>query len=87
MINIKFPKHVCLELTHNEHTVNYDSVEAYIKKYVDEESWISKEEKEKAISTNEIWELIWYPDTPGGYCSLCASSLEALLDKLKYLED
>lgn len=41
--------------------------------------WASDEEREKAIATNEIWELHWYPDTPVGFCSVFASSFGALV--------
>lgn len=45
--------------------------------------WISNEEKEKAFELNSMWCLHWYPDTPVGFFSVAASSLDALLKYVK----
>ena len=46
------------------------------------ESWVSEEERQRAIETNSMWTAQWYPDTPIGFYVLHASSLPALLDAL-----
>jgi hypothetical protein len=45
----------------------------------EEDSWVSPEQKQKAIDTNECWELHWYPDTPVGSYTLLAAELDVLL--------
>lgn len=46
---------------------------------IDEDSWVSPEEKALAIELNSVWRLTWYPDTPVGFYSVSASSLEAAM--------
>ncbi len=78
---IKFPEHKCgLYLEHNCHKDVYESIEQYTSPFNDED-WVSLEEKQKSIDTNELWKLQWYPDTPVGFYVLLASSLYVLLDK------
>ncbi len=76
---IKLPEHKCgLTLEHNDHKGYYQSVADYI----DDNSrfqWPSDEEKQKAIDTNEIWTLHWYPETPVGFYAVAAASLDELL--------
>lgn len=64
-----------IHLTFNEHEGYYDSPG----ERTDEDTWVSAEEKHKAITTNSVWTLQWYPDTPVGFYVLTASSLEAVL--------
>ncbi len=79
----KFPDHAAsLHLTHNQHKAYYltvaQSIEGEDFGYTDD-CWVSEEEKQKAIETNDCWTLQWYPNTPTGFNMLSASSLEALL--------
>jgi len=84
---MKLPKHKCgLYLTHNKHKDFYKTAEEEI---IDQQAvdWESEEAKQKAIDTNEIWELQWYPDTPiGSYC-IAAPTLEELLKFAENEED
>lgn len=78
---MEFPKHeASLHLTHNNHKGYYATVEQAIK---DEDfgyrDWVSEEQKQKAIDTNECWYLQWYPNTPVGFCLLAAADLDVLL--------
>lgn len=66
-----------LYLTHNEHKGVYETVALFTGRDRDDQ-WVSPEEKRKAIETDELWCLQWYPDTPVGFCVLMASSLEAI---------
>jgi hypothetical protein len=34
---------------------------------------------QRAIATDELWTMQWYPETPVGFCVLHASTLAALL--------
>lgn len=79
MTDIVWPKHACeLSLTHNRNRSYYQTVEEMVR---DDNlgDWVSDEQRQKAIDTNEIWELQWYPDTPIGFCCLWAADLDVLL--------
>ena len=81
---MKFPPHeASLHLSHNEHKSWYMTVrEAVDRKEngyeVDE--WVSPEQLQKAIDTNDCWKLQWYPNTPVGFCVLSAADLDVLLE-------
>lgn len=75
---MKLPDHKCgLFLTHNEHRNYYESAEKFI---VDRELVFADEDaKARAIATDEIWELQWYPDTPIGSYTVAAPTLDEVL--------
>lgn len=78
---LTWPKHeASLHLTHNDHKSYYLTVKQAIEQedhgYSD---WVSEEEKQKAIETNDCWTLQWYPNSPVGFCILSAHSLDVLL--------
>lgn len=80
---MKFPRHDAgLTLTHNENRGAYQTVEQYLVQCLDlhecPPEWPSGE-REKAIATNEVWELQWHPDNPVGSYYVAASTLDALL--------
>lgn len=73
------PAHKCgLYLTHNEHKDLYESAEDWIENRQFEDDFVSPEEMQKAIAENSVWRLQWYPDTPVGFYSIAAASLEAI---------
>ena len=75
-----FPPHKCgAYLTHNAYKDLYETIENAVSE-VEDDMWVSPEEKQKALDTGEIWEMQWYPDTPVGFCKIVASTLEALLE-------
>ncbi len=81
---MKFPQHKgSLSLYHNEHKSVYVSVKDAIETkdlgYQDDQ-WISAEEKQRAIDTDECWSLQWYPETPVSFIVVSASTLEALME-------
>ena len=39
-------------------------------------AWPSEDARERAIQTNELWELHWYPRTPVSFCYVCAPTLD-----------
>lgn len=72
---------VSFHLHHNQHLSYYETVQQTIADdsgYYGERSWVSPEERLRAIETNELWTAQWYPDTPVGFHVLHASSLDAL---------
>ncbi len=80
-----FPRHECgLFLTHNEHRDYYETLEQWLDgsgSHIDEHTWVSDEQRRRALATNNIWVLQWYPDTPVGFCILAACDLDVLLAK------
>jgi len=80
-------EHSSLTLSFNDITApNYATVKEYNEKWsTDNEpyDWVSDEEKAKAIELNSMWCLHWYPDTPGGFFSVAANSLDVLLKYVK----
>lgn len=82
------PRHCALSLGHNEHKVLYATVKEYLANVEamggEPVDFVAEGEREKAIASNELWELRWYPTTPVSFCEVYASSLEALL---KWLAD
>jgi hypothetical protein len=82
---VMLPAHAAeLALIHNEHKSYYRTVKETLEdddlgKTVDElNDFVTAVERQKAIETNELWELRWYPDTPVGFCRKRAASLPAL---------
>jgi hypothetical protein len=78
---VKLPRHISLTIEHNPHAVYYQSVPQYIDDT--DIDFISDAEREKAVATNDMWEMRWYPDTPVGFCTLAASTLDALLERAR----
>lgn len=80
---IQFPKHDCsLSLTHNQHKDYYMTVIEAIR---DQDhgyrigNWVSDEQQQKAIDTNDYWTLQWYPKTPNTFHIVSAADLDVLL--------
>jgi len=78
---MKFPKHLAgLALRHNDHLGVYETVQQQIDdEHCDYRNWVSEEQKQKAIDTNDCWTLHWYPNTPVGFYTLAAADLDILL--------
>lgn len=85
------PRHdASLHLTHNDHKSYYLTVAKAIADDdhgYSEDCWVSEEQKQKAIETNECWTLQWYPNTPVGFCILSAADLDVLLAAAKAGDD
>jgi hypothetical protein len=82
---VMLPAHAAgLSLTHNEHKNVYQTVAEALEherpgKECDElYDFVTAVERQKAIETNEMWELHWYPNTPVGFNRIRAASLPAL---------
>lgn len=80
---MQFPEHkASLHLTHNQHKAYYKTVQEEIDdggNGYEADCWVSPEQRQKAIETNECWTLQWYPHTPVGFCLLSAADLDVLL--------
>ena len=74
------PEHKCgLYLGHNAHKDVYETIE----EYYDPEDFVSREEWMKAVETDSVWHLHWYPDTPIGFYTVCASTLDAVEEAIR----
>lgn len=82
---MNLPKHKAgLYLTHNEHKDVYETVQQWIEDAhpaYDADHFISPEDMQKCIDTDDCWALQWYPDTPIGSYKVCGSSLEIVLKR------
>ena len=77
---MNLPEHKCgLYLEHNIHKNYYQKPEEYMKDHMENYEWESDETRQRAIDTDSIWTLQWYPDTPIGFCAVAAPTLEELL--------
>ncbi len=80
----RIPKHEILYIAHND----FKSLYQDIKEYIYEENCMqiykemTKEEIEKCIKNNEIWELRWYPISPVSFYTIFAPTLEECLNKI-----
>jgi hypothetical protein len=85
---MKFPRHDCsLTLAHNAHRDVYNTLaqacderDSLYDPWYDAEAWISEEQRQKAIATNEVWTLHWYPNSPVGFHHCHAADLDALME-------
>lgn len=82
---MKLPDHqASLQLTHNDHRNTYQASADWIAEQEQDGDcwfdWVSDEQRQKAIETDSIWTLQWYPDTPVGFVALAAADLDVLLE-------
>lgn len=71
-----------LILSFNDHKSNYQTLAQAIEwrgDWYSADDFVSPEEMQRAIDTNTVWTLQWYPRSPVGFCNLHASSLDVLL--------
>ena len=80
----KLPRHDCtLSLIHNQHKSYFQTVEESIKAGdFGYDVWVNDEQRDLAVKMNECWIIQWYPDSPVGFCTLSAYSLEVLLSNV-----
>lgn len=78
---IKFPQpSIALTLNHNDHKTVYQTAEEWVVEHGDHYDFRNDEQKARAIATDEIWTLLWFPITPVGHCAIAAPTLEELID-------
>ena len=81
---MELPSHKAgLYLTHNQHKDYYETVSVRIEEGAgpDVNNFVSHEDMQECIDTDELWELQWYPETPIGFYTVCGSSLEIVLKR------
>jgi hypothetical protein len=91
-INVLPVHKASLQLTHNAHKDDYQTVEewwSYLTRIgnFDDRDWVSPLQKQKAFITDEVWELIWYPNTPIGSQRIMAADLSAIFEYLMEIEE
>jgi hypothetical protein len=76
-----------LHLTFNDPSaIDYMSVKQWVEEGPEDakEGWVSEAEMQRAMETNAMWRLQWYPETPVVSHELQASSLDALVSGLRH---
>lgn len=71
-----------LMLGHNDHKGDYLTAADVVAEWDSchwAPFWPSEEAKQRAVATDEIWTLRWYPYTPVGQLYIAAPTLEELL--------
>ena len=81
MIDLKVLEKFCnITITYNEHKIGYRNVADYIREYkIPEEDFISREDLEKCVKEDKIWEMQIYPTTPIGSYTIYGSDLEIMI--------
>lgn len=75
-------EHSSIYISYNDHSVNYETArDCY--DYEENGTWVSQEDKQRALDTNSVWNIQWYPDTPIGSYSVYGSSLTSVLNYIK----
>ena len=71
-----------LTIEFNQFASNYETAEQADTwgSYWHPDEWISAEDKQKAIASNRVWCIHWYPDTPVGFCRIFGSSLQVVCE-------
>lgn len=74
-------EHSSLSIEYNDHASNYwTALEADEHGEFEYGTWVSDEEKAKALESNSVWRFQYYPNTPVGCNIYLASTLEACLN-------
>lgn len=76
---LTLPKHLVLHITHNDHKSVYQSVAEYVEEIPSDE-WVPGTARQRAIETNELWCVHWYPTTPVGFNVVYGQTLQEILD-------
>lgn len=79
---IEWPAHkASLHISHNEHRSYYETVEQALGGCTYRRDEFPDEgEIVKAIETDSVWTIQWYPDTPVGFCRVAAATLSRALE-------
>lgn len=57
----------------------YESIEQYLSGPCSKPDWQDDESYQRAIATDELWEMSWHPNNPVGGFSVAAPTLDELL--------
>lgn len=82
--DLRLPPHIAFSLEKDPHNVVYASLEDWLRDNdIQDDDWVSQEERDQAIVSGSVWIATWYPDTPLGHVILAAYSLAELLEGLR----
>ena len=81
---LALPRHEgSLTIEHNPHKDNYETAKEYLEDDIagpGKDDFATDEQCQRAIDTNELWTVHWYPDTPVGFYEVVAPTLEEALE-------
>ena len=76
---MKLPKHNHgLSISHNEHKTFHDDLDEYI--YGRMYDWKNDEARLRAIETDELWTLSWYPRSISTFYLVAAPTLDEVIE-------
>lgn len=82
---MRFPKHKCgLTLEHNPHKTYYERIEDYIEQRDLVEDFETSDQLQRALNTDELWVLQWFPRTPVGSYVVAAPTLDECLARANF---
>lgn len=79
---IKLPRHVSIHIEHDDHKSVYEKLTTWMAdrfRKVTVAEFASPEAMQRAIDTDSCWSVQWYPDTPIGFYTVYAPTLEEAL--------
>lgn len=78
-----FPEHkASLNITHNGHKDNYETVEEHLEwMKAEDDEWATPTSKERAIKNDSLWVLQIYPNTPVGFYRVYGATFDELFIK------
>lgn len=81
----RLPTHIALEIQHNSHVLVGLTAKQWLEQYDDRDetgeffTWADAAAKQRAVETDEIWTMMWYPETIVGFYEIAAPTLDELL--------
>lgn len=73
------PNSLCFDF--NEHWCDYQTIEGALED-LSEDDFVSRDDIQKCIDSNSLWQARWYSHTPVGFFVAYGSTLEIVLDSL-----
>jgi len=74
---------VSLYIEYNDHKILRQSVAKYIQdESIEDDDFVSDEDKQKCIKENVLWKITYYPDTPIGCHEVYGSEIDICIDEL-----
>ena len=80
---MKLPRHINLTIEHQPHAMNYQTVAEWLLDRFGSAKGCSirDADRDEMLRTGEVWQVHWYPDTPIGFHSVAAATLERALER------
>lgn len=77
------PQHKCgLYIEHNAHRDYYEPLQEKVAELLHDEE-ISPKEADEILTSDSLWSIQWYPNTPVGFYKVYGCSLSSALEKAK----